>query len=140
MRAYLNGRMADTHKVLIVDDEDIIRVLLNRVLERVGVPNLMVLMAEDGAEALNVAEQERPDLILLDLLLPKMNGYDVCRALRQIPDYHPYIIILTARGQSDDREQAEAIGADNFMTKPFNPSHLLAEVSSLWLNADVNEE
>jgi len=137
---YLNGSMAEARKVLIVDDEDITRVLLNRVLERADVPNLVVLLAEDGAEAVKIAEEERPELILLDLLLPKMNGYDVCRALRAIPDYRPHIIILTARGQTDDREQAEAIGADSFMTKPFNPSRLLAEVSSLWLNADVSEE
>lgn len=119
-------------KVLIVDDEDLTRILLTQVLERVRSAQVDVLLAEDGEEAVEIARQERPDLILLDLLLPKMNGYDVCRELRSIEGYDPHIIILTARGHNDDREQARAIGADGFMTKPFNPSRLITELESLW--------
>lgn len=118
--------------VLIVDDEDLTRTLLNQVLERARIGPLEVLMAEDGREALEIAEARRPDLILLDLLLPHMNGYDVCRELRAIPDYQPYIIILTARGHNTDRQQAQESGADSFMTKPFNPSGLIAQLNALW--------
>lgn len=118
--------------VLIVDDEDLTRTLLNQVLERARIGPLEVLMAEDGREALEIAAAQRPDLILLDLLLPHMNGYDVCRELRAIPDYEPYIIILTARGQNTDRQQAQESGANSFMTKPFNPSGLIAQLNALW--------
>jgi len=126
----------ETHKVLIVDDEDLTRVLLSRVLERIKVKSIEILLAEDGEEALKIAESERPDLVLLDLLLPKLNGYDVCRELRAIPDYVPHIIILTARGQDTDREHAREIGADGFMTKPFNPSRLITQLNDLWNISD----
>ena len=119
-------------KVLIVDDEDMTRILLSQVLERTNMAPLEIVVAEDGEEALDVADRQRPELILLDLLLPKMNGYDVCRKLREMPDYDPYIIILTARGHNADREQAAAIGANSFMTKPFNPSGLIAQLNALW--------
>jgi DNA-binding response OmpR family regulator len=119
-------------RVLIVDDEDLTRILLSQVLERAQIGPVEVLMAEDGEEAVEVARRTRPDLILLDLLLPKMNGYDVCRQLRSIPDYNPYIIILTARGHNTDRLQAKESGANDFMTKPFNPSGLLAHLNALW--------
>lgn len=130
--AILNGN--GKKRVLIVDDEDLTRILLSQVLERANVGPVEVFMAEDGEEALRVAEQSRPDLVLLDLLLPKMNGYDVCKQLRTIPDYTPHIIILTARGQNTDRQQAKDSGANDFMTKPFNPSGLLAQLRALWGN------
>ena len=126
----MNGN--GTKRVLIVDDEDLTRVLLSQVLERANVGPLDIILAEDGAEAFDVARAQRPDLILLDLLLPKMNGYEVCRKVRAMSDYDPYIIILTARGHNTDREQAEAIGANSFMTKPFNPSGLVAQLNALW--------
>lgn len=119
-------------RVLIVDDEDLTRILLSQVLERAHIGPIDVFTAEDGEEALAVARDVRPDLILLDLLLPKMNGYDVCRTLRDIPGYDPYIIILTARGQTTDRQQARESGANDFMTKPFNPSGLIAQLNALW--------
>lgn len=120
------------HTVLIVDDEDLARVLLKHIIERIDVPNLEILLAEDGLQAVDVIEKKRPDLILLDVLLPKMNGYDVCRHIRQMAGYQPHIIILTARGIRTDRQQAEAMGANDFMTKPFNPSRLMSQVAELW--------
>jgi DNA-binding response OmpR family regulator len=128
----LAGDAVAVKKVLIVDDEDLTRVLLTQVLERVRSVSVEVLLAEDGEEALSIIKDELPDLILLDLLLPKRNGYDVCRELRLMPDYDPYVIILTARGHNDDREQAHIIGANDFMTKPFNPSRLINLLDSLW--------
>ncbi|MBZ0285183.1 MAG: response regulator [Anaerolineae bacterium] len=127
-----NGSNGHKHKVLIVDDEDMTRVLLVHVFERMRVKGLQILMAEDGEEALKIAEDERPDLILLDVLLPKLNGYDVCQRVRRITDYNPYIVILTARGNSTDRQRAEAIGANDFMTKPFNPSRLMGQLGNIW--------
>jgi DNA-binding response OmpR family regulator len=128
--ASLNGH--EKKRVLIVDDEDLTRILLSQVLERANLGPVEVLMAEDGEEAVDLAQDKRPDLILLDLLLPKLNGYDVCRQLRAIPDYAPHIIILTARGHNTDRQQARESGADDFMTKPFNPSGLLTQLRAIW--------
>ena len=119
-------------RVLIVDDEDLTRILLSQVLERANIGSIDIIMAEDGEEALVKADAQRPDLILLDLLLPKLNGYEVCRKVRAMADYDPYIIILTARGHNTDREQAQTIGANSFMTKPFNPSGLIAQLNGLW--------
>lgn len=119
-------------KVLIVDDEDMTRVLLTHILQRMRVDGLEVLLAEDGEEAVRMATTERPGLILLDVLLPKMNGYDVCQRVRRIADYSPYVVILTARGNSNDRQRAEAIGANDFMTKPFNPARLMNQLSQIW--------
>jgi CheY-like chemotaxis protein len=119
-------------KVLIVDDEDMTRVLLMHILNRMGIDGLEILMAEDGQEALDLAIQERPGLILLDVLLPKMNGYDVCRRVRNMPEYYPYIVILTARGNSGDPERARELGADDFMTKPFTPARLMGQLQHIW--------
>lgn len=119
-------------RVLIVDDEDLARVLLRHIIERMNVPGIEILQAEDGIEAVTLIESQRPDLILLDVLLPKMNGYDVCQQIRRIDGYNPYIIILTARGHKTDRQYAESIGANDFMTKPFNPSGLMAQLSTIW--------
>ncbi len=119
-------------KVLIVDDEDMMRTLLKHIFDRLDLDNIEVLLAEDGEEALQIATEKRPDLILLDVLLPKLNGYDVCQRVRRIPGYSPYIIILTARGSSNDRQRAEAIGANDFMTKPFNASRLQAQLGQIW--------
>jgi two-component system alkaline phosphatase synthesis response regulator PhoP len=107
-----NGSNGHKRKVLIVDDEDMTRVLLVHVFERMRVKGLQILMAEDGEEALKIAADERPDLILLDVLLPKLNGYD--------------------GGNSTDRQRAEAIGANDFMTKPFNPSRLMGQLGDIW--------
>lgn len=124
-----SGRLAV--KVLIVDDEELTRVLLRHMLQRVRVDHMDVFSAEDGTQALRIAQEERPDVILLDLLLPKMDGSEVCRRLRDIPDYQPYIIMLTARGQFGDREQARALGVQQFMTKPFSPARLVAALDAL---------
>jgi DNA-binding response OmpR family regulator len=124
--------MLGTDKVLIVDDEAMIRVLLRQLLERANVDQSNILTAEDGEKALVLVASERPGLIFLDLMLPKLNGYHVCREVRAIPGYDPYIIILTGRGYNTDREQAREFGANGFMTKPFNPSRLMEELEYFW--------
>jgi two-component system, OmpR family, alkaline phosphatase synthesis response regulator PhoP len=125
-----NGRQKK--RVLIVDDEDMIRTLLKHVFERMDTDNVEVFLAEDGEEALKIVDEQRPNLILLDVLLPKLNGYDVCQRVRRIPEYSPYVIILTARGSSNDRQRAESMGANDFMTKPFNPSRLQSQLGKIW--------
>ncbi len=109
--------------ILVVDDEARIAKLVRDYLERAG---FAVLTASDGRAALHVARRERPDLIVLDLMLPGLDGLDVCRRLRQesgVP-----IIMLTARVEEADRIVGLEIGADDYVTKPFSPRELVARV------------
>jgi DNA-binding response OmpR family regulator len=113
-------------KVLVVDDEvEIVRVLRGY-LERAG---FQVLTAYDGKEALRIAHQERPDLVMLDLMLPGVDGLDVCRALRQESDTP--IIMLTARVEETDRIVGLELGADDYVTKPFSPREVVARVRAV---------
>ncbi|TDI11677.1 MAG: response regulator [Acidobacteria bacterium] len=109
-------------KVLICDDEPYIRESLSYVAREAGYE---VSTAEDGEEAVQKAVQELPDLIFLDLMMPRRNGFEVCQALRaneSTKDIH--IIILTARGQDVDRVQGGQAGANEYFTKPFSPRKL----------------
>ncbi|MBN1136081.1 MAG: response regulator transcription factor [Anaerolineae bacterium] len=112
-----------THTILVVDDEARIVKLVRDYLERAG---FAVLSARDGETALVLARRERPDLIVLDLMLPEVDGLDVCRHLRQesaVP-----IIMLTARVEEADRIVGLELGADDYVTKPFSPRELVARV------------
>jgi DNA-binding response OmpR family regulator len=118
-------------KVLVVDDDPKIVSLVQLYLEREG---YHVLIARDGLEALDAARQEQPDLIVLDLLLPQVDGLDVCRLLRtesQVP-----IIMLTARSTEDDKILGLDLGADDYVTKPFSPRELMARVRARLRHAD----
>lgn len=109
-------------KVLICDDEPYIRESVSYVAREAGYE---VSTAEDGEEAVQKAVQELPDLIFLDLMMPRRNGFEVCQALRaneSTKDIH--IIILTARGQDVDRVQGGQAGANEYFTKPFSPRKL----------------
>ena len=111
------------HTILIVDDEARIVKLVRDYLERAG---FEVLAAHDGEAALTLARVEQPDLIVLDLMLPGVDGLDVCRRLRQesgVP-----IIMLTARVEEADRIVGLELGADDYVTKPFSPGELVARV------------
>ena len=113
-------------KVLVVDDEPFILRSLSFVLRREG---LEVIEARDGVEALEAARRERPDLMFLDIMMPRKDGYQVCREIKEDPDLsETYVIILTAKGQQSDRERGLAAGADEYMTKPFSPSRLVQRV------------
>jgi two-component system alkaline phosphatase synthesis response regulator PhoP len=115
--------MAQT--VLVVDDEARIVKLVRDYLERAG---FAVLTARDGEAALALARIEQPDLIVLDLMLPGMDGLDVCRRLRQVSGVP--IIMLTARVEEADRVVGLELGADDYVTKPFSPRELVARVRS----------
>ncbi|MGC9333439.1 MAG: response regulator [Anaerolineae bacterium] len=115
--------MAET--ILVVDDEARIVKLVRDYLERAG---FTVLVAHDGETALAVARREQPDLIVLDLMLPAMDGLDVCRHLRRVSGVP--IIMLTARVEEADRVVGLELGADDYVTKPFSPRELVARVRS----------
>jgi len=113
-------------KILVVDDEPKIVLLTRDYLERAG---FSVLTANDGKSALSAARAERPDLIVLDLGLPTMDGLDVTRTLRR--DTNVPIIMLTARGEESDKLVGLEIGADDYITKPFSPKELVARVRTV---------
>lgn len=103
--------------VLIADDDPNILRALSFLMQREG---HVVRTAIDGRQALDAVEQERPDLVLLDLMMPRANGYDVCRALRSNPGHAGVrIIMLTAKGRDADEQAGLALGADAYITKPF---------------------
>ncbi|MFC1703898.1 response regulator transcription factor [Candidatus Omnitrophota bacterium] len=124
-------------KILIVDDEALLIKMEALRLEAAG---HSVITASDGQEGLEKAKTENPDLIVLDLMLPKLDGYKVCRMLKFDEKYKDIpIIMLTARAQEDDKKIGEEVGADAYMTKPFEPQALLDKINEL-LDPSKNEE
>jgi two-component system, OmpR family, alkaline phosphatase synthesis response regulator PhoP len=112
--------------VLIVDDEQHIRLLIEQTLEPLEDEGVELLTAGDGETALGVVEQHRPALVFLDVMMPKRNGFEVCRAIKQdLGLSDTYVVMLTAKGQAYDREQGLEVGADVYLTKPFDPDELL---------------
>ena len=112
-----------THRVLVVDDEPFIMRSLTFVLKREGFD---ILQAHDGEEAIEVVHREKPDLVFLDVMMPKKNGYQVLEEIRANPELaHCRVIMLTAKGQDSDRDKGVAMGADDYMTKPFSPMKIV---------------
>ncbi len=113
-------------KVLVCDDEPYIVESVSYVVRKAG---FEVVTAEDGEEALSVARREKPDLVFLDIMMPRMSGEEVCRQLKGDPETRgAYVVILTARGQEEDERRAMEMGADEFMTKPFSPRKMRAKL------------
>jgi two-component system, OmpR family, alkaline phosphatase synthesis response regulator PhoP len=112
--------------VLVVDDEERLRELLRSYLAQAG---FRVLLAADGPQALELARSERPDLLVLDLMLPGLDGLDVCRRLRAFSD--AYVLMLTARAEEIDRVVGLEVGADDYLAKPFSPRELVARVRAM---------
>ena len=112
--------------VLIVDDEQHIRLLIEQTLEELEDDGVDLLTAPDGEEAARRRGNHHPDLVFLDVMMPKRNGFEVCRAIKAEPaTAGTTVVLLTAKGQAYDREQGLAAGADQYLTKPFDPDDLL---------------
>lgn len=126
----------DETTILIVDDEQPIRTLLEYNLKQ---SNYNTITAADGEEALHKIKEVRPDLVLLDLMLPKLDGIDVCKQLRH-EDNHVPIIMLTARGEEPDKVLGLEIGADDYMTKPFSPREVVARVKAVLRRSKTKHE
>ena len=119
-----------TKKILIVDDEEAVLALVSATLA--SDDRYSLFLARNGVEAVKVCGRERPDLLFLDIMMPDMDGYEVCRSLRKDPSTADIrIIMLTALSQDFDRRQATEVGADEFMTKPFSPTALLERVEEV---------
>jgi DNA-binding response OmpR family regulator len=114
-------------RVLVVDDDLTVSDVVRRYLERAG---FAVTLAADGLAGLRAYQAERPDLVVLDLMLPGLDGLEVCRRLRSRPDEVP-IVMLTALGEEADRVLGLQLGADDYVTKPFSPRELVLRVQSV---------
>jgi DNA-binding response OmpR family regulator len=116
-------------KILVVDDEPNVVRTLTFVLKKEGYD---VSSAGDGEEAISKVHESKPNLMFLDVMMPKKNGYEVCQELKSdsaLMDIH--IVMLSAKGQEADKEKALTLGADEFMTKPFSPVGVVARVKQL---------
>ncbi len=117
-------------RVLVVDDEENVVKLISAMLSYDD--RYQVAVARDGQEALSMALQERPDLVILDMLMPKLDGAAVCRELKSnLATVHTKVIVLSALTQQGDRQRALMAGADDFLTKPFSPTALLLKVEQI---------
>ena len=120
--------MPDVTKVLVVDDEPHILRSLGFVLRRAG---LEVVEARSGGEALELVRRERPHLVFLDIMMPELDGYEVCRQIKACEELaSTYVILLTAKGEEADRRRGVEAGADDYMTKPFSPSRAVDRVKA----------
>lgn len=123
-----------TPRILVVEDDPSILELIQYHLEREG---MQVFAAPDGRRALELFNAHRPDLLLLDLMLPVLDGFEVCRRVRQVSDVP--IIMLTAKGQEADRIKGFELGADDYVTKPFSPKELVARIRAVLRRSNVLE-
>jgi two-component system, OmpR family, alkaline phosphatase synthesis response regulator PhoP len=120
--------------ILVVDDQSSVRQLLQEYLTEQG---FRIVTAVDGQQAIYTARHTQPDLILLDIMMPRMDGYEVCRAVRDDPILQDvYLVLLTAKGQASDKLLGRDSGADLYLTKPFDPDELL-EIAHMVLGADT---
>ncbi len=116
-------------KLLLIDDEPAIQTLVRLVMEGDG---WQVLVAGEGARGLALAREQHPDVILLDVALPDISGLEVCRQLKSAPETSSIpVAMLTAMAQETDRRAAMALGADDYVTKPWRPAALIARIASL---------
>ena len=121
-----------SRSILIVDDEPHLRTLIHQTLEELEDEGVELLMASNGEEALATIESARPALVFLDVMMPKLSGFDVCsRAKQTLGLTDVYIVLLTAKGQEIDRQRGQEVGADLYMTKPFDPDALLEKARTV---------
>ncbi len=123
-------------KVLVVDDEQSILTLLQYNLRQAGYE---VITAMDGEEGRDLTLSEKPDLVVLDLMLPKMDGVEVCKQLRQQRNFTP-ILMLTAKDDEFDKVLGLELGADDYMTKPFSPREVVARVKAILRRSQIQSE
>ncbi|HRF63520.1 MAG TPA: response regulator [Candidatus Competibacter sp.] len=121
------------NKILVVDDEPNIVLSLEFLMKQAG---FQVRTASDGEAALAAVTADTPDLVLLDVMMPRKNGYEVCQAIRANPDWKAVrIIMLTAKGREVEREKGLALGADDYITKPFSTQEVVERVRELLAEA-----
>ena len=119
-------------KILIVDDEAHLRMLIQQTLEELEDAGVELLTAADGEAALETIRAETPQLVFLDVMMPKLSGFDVCSRVKHTLGLKDvYIVLLTAKGQEFDKQKGQDAGADLYMTKPFDPDALLEKARAV---------
>mgnify|MGYP001180177519 CR=1 FL=1 len=127
-----------TKKILIVDDEPHLRFLLEQTLEDFEDYDVKIESVENGQLALESIKDEKPDLMFLDVMMPLVNGFDVCSSVKSNPNTsNIYIVLLTAKGQEMDRIKGQEVGADLYLTKPFDPDEIV-EITSKHLKIKLD--
>ncbi len=120
----------DKKKILIADDNENIRDALTYLLEDEG---YKLWLAKDGSDTLKKVREIMPDILFLDIMMPEINGYDVCRIIKNDPALkNTYVIMLTAKGQVAEQERGKEVGADEYIVKPFSPMEILAKVKTIF--------
>jgi DNA-binding response OmpR family regulator len=119
-------------KVLIVDDEPNILMSLEFLMKKQG---YKVFIARDGEEALDIVKDEHPEVVVLDIMMPQVDGYEVCTFIKAHDTYaHTKVIFLTAKTKPEDIEKGKEVGADAYMTKPFSTRNLMKKVKEMLIN------
>ena len=112
-------------KILICDDEPYIRMLLEQTLEDLEDEGVEILIGSNGQEGYDLIVAEKPQLVFLDVMMPKMSGFEVCEKVKKQPEFQDvHIVLLTAKGQEADKEKGLSLGANEYITKPFDPDSL----------------
>ena len=125
-------------KILIVDDEAHIRLLLEQSLEELEDKGAELHTADNGRKAIDIILNKRPDLVFLDVMMPEINGYDVCSIVKKEHSLDEvYIIMLTAKGQEYDERRGMEAGADLYITKPFDPDFILNKAEEVLRNKGI---
>jgi len=121
--------MSKSNRILIAEDDEMVRRIIKEVLQ----DDYELYFAENGSEALQLANEHKPDLLLLDIMMPEKNGFEVCRELRKDEEMQKLIVIMvTALSDKDSEKMGLKAGADDFLTKPFNPIDLRTKVSLMF--------
>jgi DNA-binding response OmpR family regulator len=116
-------------KILITDDEPGMRVLIEQTLEPLEDKGVVLLHASNGKQALEIIKAEKPDFVLLDVMMPGMDGFEVCNTVKNILEMKDtYILMLTAKGQEFDKQRGKDVGVDYYITKPFDLDDLLEKI------------
>ena len=122
----------ETKKVLIVEDEIAIRIYLEQALEDLEDEGVEIITAVNGEEAMETIQAERPNLVILDIMMPIIDGFEVCNKVKnELGMNDIYIIMLTAKGREAERDKGLSLGADAYITKPFSTHDLVANVNEL---------
>ncbi|MBF0542094.1 MAG: response regulator [Nitrospirae bacterium] len=120
------------HKILLVEDEPNIITLLTRTIATIGCADIEILTAENGKIGLDIIKKERPEIVFLDIMMPEMNGYELCKIVKkdlEMTDVN--IVMLTAKGQKSDEIKGKDAGADSYITKPFKPNEIRRKISEV---------
>ncbi len=119
-------------KILIVDDEENMRILLQETLEEFENKGVVVLVAENGKDAIESIRAEKPNLVILDVMMPGMDGFEVCNTIKnELGMKDIYILMLSADGQEFNKQKSIDVGTDGFMTKPFDPDEIAEKVAQI---------